>query len=188
MRKGLEALNRQYPHLVSPEVVNSVEYSFKRIRELVLTTRTYALLIYIELGRIHRVQKRLMALGYFDVLGRVRLTVHLVRVTLAVPYRVDRALKRREREGRKEREEREGRTLGEEVEGGGGKGILNERVSWVLEYIVGDAGRDEEVDGVWDMHTKAKVDGDDVHTKMREKEKNKEKEKEKEGLRATTAR
>ncbi|KAI9851855.1 MAG: hypothetical protein M1838_002571 [Thelocarpon superellum] len=150
VRKGLEALNKQYPNLVSDEVVVTVERSFIRIRELVLTARTYALLICIELGRIRRVQKRLMGLGYLDVVGRVRLTVHLVRVTLAVPVRVDRALK--------QRQEDEWRAKCASVPAAGlslspppsdGAGILNARVSQVLEFIVGEAGKDEEADRAW---------------------------------------
>ncbi|KAI9827260.1 MAG: hypothetical protein M1832_005398 [Thelocarpon impressellum] len=143
VRKSLESLNKRYPHLMSEEVVVTVERSFIRIRELVLTTRTYALLIYAELGRIHRVQKRLMSLGYLDVLGRVKLTVHLVRVTLAVPVRVDRALKA------KEEKEWRARTAGLHAAGlplpepTNKAGILNDNVSAVLEFIVGDAGRDE---------------------------------------------
>ncbi|KAI9679256.1 MAG: hypothetical protein M1817_005275 [Caeruleum heppii] len=149
VRKGLESLNRQYPNLVSEEVVVTVERSFIRIRELVLTTRTYALLTYIELGRIHRVQKRLMSLGYLDVLGRVRLTVQLVRVTLAVPVRVDRALKHKE--------ERDWRAKAAGLYASGlplpnatpRAGFLNERVSQVLEYIVGEAGEDRDLDEAW---------------------------------------
>ncbi|KZF23225.1 DnaJ-domain-containing protein [Xylona heveae TC161] len=151
VRRSLERLNRRYPHLISEEVVLTVERSFVRIRELVLTTRTYALLVYIELGRIHRVQKRLMGLGYFDVLGRVRLTVHLVRVTLAVPMRVDRALKA------KEEKDWRAKTAGLQAAGlplpdetRRAAGILNERMSKVLEFIVGEAGRDEGADEAWD--------------------------------------
>lgn len=149
VRRWLETLHKQYPNLVSEEVVINVEKSFIRIRELVLTTRTYALLIYIELGRIHRVQKRLMGLGYLDVVGRTRLTIHLVRVTLAVPMRVDRALKQRE-----ERAWR-AKTAGLQaagihpVESPGRAGILNDRVSKVLEFIVGNAGEDDGDDEVW---------------------------------------
>jgi hypothetical protein len=149
VRKWLESLHSQYPNLVSEEVVINVERSFIRIRELVLMTRTYALLIYIELGRIHRVQKRLMALGYFDVVGRARLTIHLVRVTLAVPMRVDRALKLRE-----ERAWR-AKTAGIQATGlpltktRAKGGILNDRVSKVLEFIVGNAGNDEGADEAW---------------------------------------
>jgi hypothetical protein len=149
VRRWLESLHSQYPNLVSDEVVLTVERSFIRIRELVLTTRTYALLIYIELGRIHRVQKRLMGLGYLDVVGRARLTIHLVRVTLAVPMRVDRALKQREEKAWRAKAaglQARGITPTETM---GRAGILNERVSKVLEFIVGAAGKDEGADEAW---------------------------------------
>ncbi|EPE35758.1 Chaperone J-domain-containing protein [Glarea lozoyensis ATCC 20868] len=149
VRRWLESLHAQYPNLVSEEVVINVERSFIRIRELVLTTRTYALLIYIELGRIHRVQKRLMGLRYLDIVGRARLSVHLVRVTLAVPMRVDRALKQREEKawrakvaGLQARGIATTETMGQ-------AGILNDRVSKVLEFIVGVAGKDEGADEAW---------------------------------------
>jgi hypothetical protein len=149
VRKWLESLHSQYPNLVSEELVINVERSFIRIRELVLTTRTYALLIYIELGRIRRVQKRLMGLGYLDIVGRARLTIHLVRVTLAVPMRVDRALKKRD--------ERAWRAKSAGMQAAGlpapetaaRAGILNDRVSKVLEFIVGNAGNDEGADEAW---------------------------------------
>lgn len=119
-----------------------------RIRELVLSGRTYALLIYIELGRIRRVQKRLWACGYWDVIGRARLTVHLVRVALAVPMRVDRAL--RVREEKRWRAEMAGLCAAGGIGGERGRGgILNERVCRVLEFIVGEAGRDESADEAW---------------------------------------
>lgn len=135
---------------MSEEVVITIQESFIRIRELVLNTRTYALLIYIELGRIRRVQKRLMALSYLDVLGRARMTVHLVRVTLAVPMRVDRALKEREEKAMRAKvagsHARGVQGIGEEERRAG---ILNERVSKVLEFIVGEAGRDDSADEAW---------------------------------------
>jgi hypothetical protein len=150
VRRFLSSLHTQYPQLVSEEVVITIQESFIRIRELVLNTRTYALLIYIELGRIRRVQKRLMALSYLDVLGRARMTVHLVKVTLAVPMRVDRALKEREEKARRARVaglHARGAVGGED--GQRKAGILNERVSKVLEFIVGEAGRDDSADEAW---------------------------------------
>lgn len=157
VRRWLESLHAQYPNLVSEEVVINVERSFIRIRELVLTTRTYALLIYIELGRIHRVQKRLMGLGYLDVVGRARLTIHLVRVTLAVPMRVDRALKQREEKAWRAKVaglQAAGITPPEQM---GRAGILNDRVSKVLEFIVGAAGTDEGADEAWSQNMGAKT-------------------------------
>jgi hypothetical protein len=149
VRGWLKTLHKQYPHLVSEEVVIGVEKSFVRIRELVLTTRLYALLIYIELGRIRRVQKRLMALGYFDVVGRTQLSIHLVRVTLAVPMRVDRALKQREEKAWRAKVaglQARGITPTEQTRRAG---ILNDRVSRVLEFIVGAAGEDDGADEAW---------------------------------------
>lgn len=175
VRKLLEALKGQYPSLVNEEVIGSsppmifvltwiaksnrlttvaIERAFSCIKELILTTRTYALLISIELGRIHRVQKKLLSLSYFDVLGRMRLTMQLVRVTLAVPVRVDRALLRKEERewsakqagwnavgvGMKEMKGRETEAR---------KGLLNERVSRILAFIAGDKMEDEEEDRDW---------------------------------------
>jgi len=157
VRGWLQSVHAQYPNLISEEFVVNIERSFIRIRELVLTTRTYALLIYIELRRINRVQKRLMGLGYLDVLGRTKLTIHLVRVTLAVPMRVDRALKQREEKAWRAKVaglQARGITPREERRSAG---ILNERVSKVLEFIVGAAGTDEGADEAWSASMGAKT-------------------------------
>lgn len=80
--------------------------------------------------------------------------MQLVRVTLAVPVRVDRALQRKEERewsvkqagwnavgvGIKEMK-------GREIEAR--KGLLNERVSRVLAFIAGDNMEDEEEDRDW---------------------------------------
>lgn len=97
----------------------------------------------------------MMALGYLDVLGRTRLTIHLVRVTLAVPMRVDRALKEKEEKAWRAKCAglmARGITPVEQMRSAG---ILNERVSKVLEFIVGVAGRDEGADEAWST----KMDG-----------------------------
>ncbi|TKA73253.1 hypothetical protein B0A49_03760 [Cryomyces minteri] len=80
-----------------------------------------------------------------DVLGRARVTLQLVRVTLAIPMRVDRAQKRRA--------EQRWRAKSAGLQAAGlspppaaavsTAGVLNERVVRVLEFIVGDAGKDE---------------------------------------------
>ncbi|KAF3926587.1 hypothetical protein AA313_de0205511 [Arthrobotrys entomopaga] len=146
VRQLLETLHRSYPNLVSEDVIDGIESAFFRIRQLVITTRVYAFLISIELGRIHRCQKRLMALGYFDFRGRVRVTMQLVRTTLAIPVRIELALRRR-----RERAWRAktagwnaiGRPPEEEMKVGG---ILNERVFKVLEVLVGSTAEDDAED------------------------------------------
>ena len=142
IRRFLSSLHTRYPNLISSDTVQNVEWAFVRIRELVMTTRVYGLIIYVELGRVERVRKRLMAVGMWDIVGRAKLGVHLVRVAIAVPMRVDRKLR--------EREERlwNARMAGlqarevEDLEKKAG-GILNEKVVKVLGFIVGEAGKDE---------------------------------------------
>ncbi|KAI9783430.1 MAG: hypothetical protein M1816_001404 [Peltula sp. TS41687] len=153
VRRGLGALNHRYPNLMSDQVITTVEKSFVRIRELVLTTKSYALLVYIELRRIHRVQRQLMGLGYLDVFGRARLTVHLVRVTLAVPVRVDRALRQREESEWRAKTAgyyAAGLTLPEPPRRAG---FLNEKVGRILEFLVGQAGQDEDVNDPFHVET-----------------------------------
>lgn len=157
VRRWLQSLHSQYPNLVSQESVVNVEKSFIRMRELLLTTRTYVLLIYIELGRIHRVQKNLLGLGYLDVVGRARLTIHLVRVTLAVPMRVDRALKQRDEKAWRARQAGLQAAGLPEEQVRAKAGILNDTVSQVLEFIVGNAGKDEGADEAWDAHMREEV-------------------------------
>lgn len=76
----------------------------------------------------------------------------LVRVVVAVPVRVDRALRERVESEQRARkvglEARGGELEGEEEEWRGG--ILNEKFCKVLEFIVGEAGKDQdgERDGV----------------------------------------
>lgn len=149
VRKLLGALNKQYPSLVNEEVIVAIERAFGRIRELILTTRTYALLISIELGRIHRVQKKLLSLGYFDIIGRVRLTMQLVRVTLAVPVRMDRALQRKEEREWRSRQAGWTAVGVKEHANCSGAYLLNEKISRVLAFIAGDKMEDEEEDRDW---------------------------------------
>ncbi|KAJ8067770.1 hypothetical protein OCU04_003371 [Sclerotinia nivalis] len=148
IRSLLSSLNSQYPHLINTDVTSSIELAFIKVRELVMRGRVWALLIYIEMGRIWRVQKRLRSLGRWDLVGKAKMMVLLVRVVVAVPVRVDRALRERvEKERRAKKVELEAEGLAYELDSEEEwikGGILNERVCKVLEFIVGEAGNDEE--------------------------------------------
>ncbi|TEY79631.1 hypothetical protein BOTCAL_0043g00350 [Botryotinia calthae] len=148
IRSLLSSLNSQYPHLINTDVTSSIEVAFIKVRELVMRGRVWALLIYIEMGRIWRVQKRLRELGRWDLVGKARMMLLLVRVVVAVPVRVDRALKARvEKERRRMKTGSEAKELDERLDSEdelARGGILNERVCKVLEFIVGEAGNDEE--------------------------------------------
>ena len=45
-----------------------------------------------ELIRLYEIQHSLRQLSYFDICGRLRLTLQLARVTLSLPCTIDRAL------------------------------------------------------------------------------------------------
>lgn len=147
VRRVMGKLNQEFPEVVNDNTIVAIERAFNKMREMTLTTRTYLLLLSIELSRIHRVSKKLLSLGYFDVIGRMRLTVQLVRVTLAAPVRVDRALQRR-----REREY-QARKAGYDAAGASSGGLLNDRVRGVLEFIIGgeieDAGEDDPFEKFW---------------------------------------
>lgn len=53
----------------------------------------YLRLIKFELIRLCEIQSALRSLGYFDVYGRLRLTLALTRVTLEIPMVLDRAMR-----------------------------------------------------------------------------------------------
>ncbi|KAK5140046.1 hypothetical protein LTR04_003188 [Oleoguttula sp. CCFEE 6159] len=145
VRAWLATAHQRYPHWFSGPVVRSIERGLVRLRDLTLSSRTYAQLLWDELRRVGRVARRFRCLGALDVLGRARVTLQLVRVTLAIPMRVDRA--------QRWRAEHRWRAKSAGLQAAGlspppaaavsTAGFLNERVVRVLEFIVGDAGKDE---------------------------------------------
>ncbi|KAK5013949.1 hypothetical protein LTR16_004310 [Cryomyces antarcticus] len=145
VRAWLATAHQRYPHWFSGPVVRSIERGLVRLRDLTLSSRTYAQLLWDELRRVGRVARRFRRLGALDVLGRARVTLQLVRVTLAIPMRVDRAQRRRAEHRWR------AKSAGLQVAGlspppaaaVSTAGFLNERVVRVLEFIVGDAGKDE---------------------------------------------
>ena len=85
-----------------------------------------------------------MALPYVDVGGWSRWTIQLVRVTLAGPIRVDRAIKLREEKAWRARSaglQAAGIRFNEEERPKAG--ILNDRLSYVLQFLVGKADMDD---------------------------------------------
>jgi len=81
------------------------------------------------------------------------MTAQLVKVTLAVPMRVDRALRLKEERERRAKEAGWNAADGkyDTIEGKAGRrgGILNDRVFRVLEFIVGESAEDPEADAAW---------------------------------------
>lgn len=60
--------------------------------------KKYLTIIRFELIRLYEIQHSLRQLSYFDVFGRLRLTLQLARVTLSIPMAIDQAMKEPEEE------------------------------------------------------------------------------------------
>ena len=50
-------------------------------------------IVKFELIRLYEIQHDLRQLSYFDVFGRLRLSLQLARVTLSIPMAIDKAMK-----------------------------------------------------------------------------------------------
>ncbi|KAK4047332.1 hypothetical protein OIV83_005510 [Microbotryomycetes sp. JL201] len=94
IRVFVNALNEGNPGLnLGDETVDSLEGAFRRVREVLLSGQKYMRLIRFELIRLYQIQSNLRALSYFDILGRLRLTLALTRVTLEIPMVLDKAMR-----------------------------------------------------------------------------------------------
>ncbi|KAG8948776.1 hypothetical protein FRC03_000583 [Tulasnella sp. 419] len=78
---------------MSEETIENLVNSFRKLREVLLAGRKYVTVIRFELIRMHEIQSNLRQLSYFDVRGRLRLTLQLARVTLNLPMVVDIAMR-----------------------------------------------------------------------------------------------
>jgi hypothetical protein len=66
-------------------------------------------IIRFELIRLYEIQHSLRQLSYFDVFGRLRLTLQLARVTLSIPMAIDQAMKAPEAEDADKESEKPGK-------------------------------------------------------------------------------
>lgn len=94
VRVLVNALNEGNPGLdLGDETVDSIEGAFRKLREMMLAGKKYLTIIRFELIRLYEIQHSLRRLSYFDVFGRLRLTLQLARVTLSIPMAIDQAMK-----------------------------------------------------------------------------------------------
>jgi len=135
----LGAMNEVNPALnISDDTIESVIGSFVRLREILLTGQKYVQIVRFELIRLYEIQHSLRQLSYFDVCGRLRLTLQLARVTLSLPCRIDRAMI----EEAEEEERRMAAAASSSSGGRGGstskrRGLLHPRVNSVLVSVCG---------------------------------------------------
>ncbi|CAG8616400.1 16498_t:CDS:2 [Acaulospora colombiana] len=75
------------------DAIETLETAFRRMRELLLAGKKYVKIVQFELIRLYEIQQQLRALSYFDVFGRLRLTMQLARLTLTIPMLIDKSMK-----------------------------------------------------------------------------------------------
>jgi len=122
IRVFVNALNQGNPGLnLGDDAVENLEGVFRRLREIFLAGQKYFRVIRFELIRLYEIQHSLRQLSYFDVFGRLRLTLQLARVTLSIPMAVDKAMR--------EDSVQDPEGLGKEV---AQRGLLGKRTAGVL--------------------------------------------------------
>ncbi|KAI9607155.1 hypothetical protein H4Q26_005670 [Puccinia striiformis f. sp. tritici PST-130] len=94
IRVVINALNEGNPGLnLGEEVVNSVETGFKTMRNKMIIGSKYIRILKFELMKLFELQANLRSLSYFNFLGRLRLSLALVRVTISIPIRIDQIMR-----------------------------------------------------------------------------------------------
>ncbi|CAG8698550.1 14583_t:CDS:2, partial [Acaulospora morrowiae] len=94
IRALVNALNEGNPGLnLGDDAIETLETAFRRMRDLLLAGKKYVKIVQFELIRLYEIQQQLRALSYFDILGRLRLTMQLARLTLTIPIMIDKSMK-----------------------------------------------------------------------------------------------
>ncbi|CAI2168344.1 16640_t:CDS:2 [Funneliformis geosporum] len=126
----IDALNEGNPGLnLGDDAIETLETAFRRMRELLLAGKKYVKVVQFELIRLYELQQLLRSLSYFDVFGRLRVTMQLARSTLTIPILVDNAMKE------------EFDTLGNK---GINKGLLGDGMAKVITSLVAVLERGEQ--------------------------------------------
>ncbi|KAJ4479967.1 hypothetical protein J3R30DRAFT_3669743 [Lentinula aciculospora] len=93
IRTLLKAISDFNPSLtLGDDGINSVLTILHTIRERALTCRTCIFALLSELSRLLEVQQEMRRLSYLDIFGRSRLTIQLTRITLSLPFALEKAL------------------------------------------------------------------------------------------------
>lgn len=94
IRVLVNALNEGNPSMnLGDDAVDSIEGAFKRLRDIMLAGKRYLSIIRDELIRLYEIQHSLRQLSYFNITGRLKLTLQLARVTINIPLAIDQAMK-----------------------------------------------------------------------------------------------
>ncbi|KAB5594866.1 Chaperone protein DnaJ [Ceratobasidium theobromae] len=113
IRMFLRSIGEMNPNLhFSEEATQALLRSLVSLREIIVSGQQHFRLLKFELIRLYEIQHALRQLSYLDVPGRLKLTIQLARLTIALPVNVDRAIMAEQREGSNQQEGGVGRPRG----------------------------------------------------------------------------
>ncbi|KAH8929507.1 hypothetical protein BT69DRAFT_1292513 [Atractiella rhizophila] len=134
VRALVRALNEGNPALnIGEEAIESLEGAFRRVRDMILSGQKYLRIVRFELIRLYEIQHSLRQLSYFNVTGRLRLTLQMARVTLSIPMAIDKAMK--------ENDDSDDSDDGEK----NARGLLGKRTAGLLTMAVGVLEKGEKI-------------------------------------------
>ncbi|CAJ0758287.1 2578_t:CDS:2 [Entrophospora sp. SA101] len=94
IRSLVNALNEGNPELnLGEDTIETIETVFRAMRETFLAGKKYIKTVQFELIHLYELQQRLRSLSYFDIFGRIKITMQLARITLNIPLLIDSAMK-----------------------------------------------------------------------------------------------
>ncbi|CEL55252.1 Chaperone protein DnaJ OS=Picrophilus torridus (strain ATCC 700027 / DSM 9790 / JCM 10055 / NBRC 100828) GN=dnaJ PE=3 SV=1 [Rhizoctonia solani AG-1 IB] len=105
IRMFLRSVGEMNPKLnFGDETIEVLLQALVNLREVIVSGQQHFRLLKFELMRLYEIQHMLRQLSYFDVPGRLKLTIQLARLTIALPVNVDKAIMAEQREGNGQQE------------------------------------------------------------------------------------
>ncbi|KAI8088784.1 uncharacterized protein BX664DRAFT_385389 [Halteromyces radiatus] len=120
MRAFIYALNETNPGMhISEDAIIHIEVAFRKMREVFVSTQQYYQVVQFELMRLYELQQELRALSYFNIWGRMQLSITMCKVLLQLPILINtesRQKQRRQIEDDKEEDDDPQGILGTRIE------------------------------------------------------------------------
>ncbi|KAI8069628.1 hypothetical protein BC940DRAFT_297134 [Gongronella butleri] len=90
MRAFIHAMNETNPGMhISDDAIAHIEIAFRKIRELFVSTQHYYHVVQFDLMRLYELQQELRSLSYFNVWGRMQLSITMCKVLLQLPISIN---------------------------------------------------------------------------------------------------
>ncbi|CAO3636927.1 unnamed protein product [Cunninghamella echinulata] len=90
MRAFIYALNETNPGMhISEDAIVHIEVAFRKMREVLVSTQQYYQVVQFELMRLYELQQELRSLSYFNLWGRMQLSITMCKVLLQLPILIN---------------------------------------------------------------------------------------------------